>query len=728
MRQVLRRGLRHIVVERIPDAPIGPHHVAVKPVRSLISSGTESASIHQDSIVKEVAENPSHLQTVLKVMRQTGPAKTIAEVRAKFKEYAVLGYSGAGWLVGKHPSVTDLTLGAPVAYGGEGTGHGELIVVGRNLVARMPENLGFEQACFTTLGSIAMNAVRRAEVELGDRVVVVGLGLVGQLVAQLARRHGGRVIAIDLNQTRVDLARSLGAEAAINAQADVTQQVLALTEGRGADVAIVAAAAKSNAPLLQGVNLCRDRGRVVVVGAIDVSVPYGDLYRKEIQLRMSRAYGPGSYDEAYERRGQDYPYGYVRWTENRNMEEFLRLVAEGHVNVDPLITHRFALEQASDAYAAVLDPASGSLGVVLLYPDETPEPAPPVRRIDLEAPAIVSGSKDKLRVAVVGAGNIGKWVHLPNVKKHPGLELRAICSTAGARGRSQGERFGAAYCCSDVAEVLADKDVDFVFVLSRNEQHASQAEAALRAGKHVFVEKPMAISEDECRRLHKAVVESGRVLAVGFNRRFAPYHVEQKAMLGGRRSPAVLNIRINNTALTGAYWAASPESGGAVMSEGVHFIDLAHWLLEAEPVRVSAYSLPADLPEPSGRNNVAASFQFDDGSIVNFTYCTAGSSSSGGEKVEIFAPGIGVHVEDMKTLDIRSRSPKKKSVYLPEKGYAAMLDHIVGAILKGERPSITELDGSRATIACLRLLESADHRGRSTAVDWVEAISGDHGA
>ena len=326
MQQIIRKGIKDILVEDIPDPIAGPHNVLIRPVFSLISSGTETASIHKEGVLKEVADNPSHIKKVLDVMRTNGPVPTIREVNAKFSEYATLGYSGAGIVVEKHRTVTDLELGDRVAYGGEGTGHAETIITGRNLVARVPANVTLDHASFSTIGSIALNAVRIANISLGDRVVVIGLGLIGQLVAQLARLQGAVVIATDLRTDRVQLAKDLGAHEPIFGGA-LKEQVSGLTNGKGADCVIIAAAAKSSIPCKLALDVCRDRGRIVVLGAVEMSFPWNEMYMKEIQLFMLRAYGPGSYDTAYEHQGQDYPYAYIRWTENRNMEEFLRLVA-----------------------------------------------------------------------------------------------------------------------------------------------------------------------------------------------------------------------------------------------------------------------------------------------------------------------------------------------------------------------------------------------------------------
>ena len=354
MKQVIRKGLKDIIVDEVADPMVSANHVLVRPFYSLISAGTETADIHTDHIVKEVADNPSHLKTVWNVMKKTDPVSTFNEVRAKFSDYAVLGYSGAGVIVEKDARVTDLQIGQRVAYGGEGTGHGETINVGRNLIARVPDNVSFQEACFTTLGAIAMNSVRLADINIGDVVAVIGLGLVGQLTAQLVRCQGGVVIAIDLDKKRVEMAKEMGADFGVVASDTSIDEVKSLTSGRGADCVIVAAASKSPKPLQDGVFMCRDRGRVIMVGACPIEIPRAEMYVKELSFMVSRAYGPGSYDPKYEKQGVDYPISYVRWTENRNMEEFLRLISTGKVNVKSLISHEFDLDEAPKAYSTII--------------------------------------------------------------------------------------------------------------------------------------------------------------------------------------------------------------------------------------------------------------------------------------------------------------------------------------------------------------------------------------
>jgi len=431
---------------------------------------------------------------------------------------------------------------------------------------------------------------------------------------------------------------------------------------------------------------------------------------------MSRAYGPGSYDPLYEKQGQDYPFSYVRWTENRNMEEFLRLVNQGSVQLQPLITHEFPLEEAAAAYQTILDPASASLAVLLHY--ESARTDVHLTRTVEVAPQPTAGAE--LGAALVGAGNLARWTHLPNLKKAAGVRLRAVCSASGVRGKSYALRFAAAYCTSDYDQILRDPTIALVVITSRNQHHAPQALAALRAGKHVFVEKPMALTDEECRQLRRAVAETGKQLTVGFNRRFAPYYLEQKRQLARRSGPAVINCRVNSPGISGAYWMADPEIGGAILGEACHFVDLIYWLLESEPVSVSAVSLPTDQQAPIGQNNIAASFRFADGSIASLTYCTVGSKASGGERVEVFAEGLAVASQDFKQLTLASGLRRSRTKWFPEKGYRAQLDAFLKNIREGSAPAITVRDGARATIGCLRMLESA--RAREPRAIDLDAI------
>ena len=457
------------------------------------------------------------------------------------------------------------------------------------------------------------------------------------------------------------------------------------------------------------------------MGAVDVAFPWYPAYLKEIQVLFARAYGPGSYDAAYEAKGHDYPFAYVRWTENRNMEEFLRLVAGGSVKVEPLITHRFLLEKAAEAYRTILDPSSSSLAVLLQYA-EASAPAPEPRHtvpLQISKPAPAG-----LGVGLAGPGNLARWVHLPLLKKFD-AKLRAVYSTNPVRAKSYAARFGAAYCTTEFDRLLEDDSISVVLITSRNQHHAWQAVAALRAGKHVFVEKPMALTEQECEEVRRAVRESGKHLTVGFNRRFSPFYTPFRSHLARRTAPAVIHCRVNSPGISGNYWMADPAIGGAILGEACHFIDLMAWMLDSEPVSVSAYSLPTGKGEPVGENNVAASFRFADGSVGNLTYCTVGSKSSAGERVEAFEQGLGLVSQDFKRLEINGSIRRTRTALFADKGYREQMQSFLDAVRAGRPPEVTVADGIRSTIGCLRMMESA-RTGQPVRIDLAALGAGAH--
>ena len=709
MKQVLRKGFSEVVVEDIPAPLLRKGSLLVAPLYSLISSGTESADLHPEGIVREVLERPSQLRALATVAAAYGVGPMIREALGKFQDRVVIGYSGAGTIIEKDESISDLTKGDLVAYGGQGSGHGEILCIPRNLVARLPQGQSCRDGAFATLGAIAMNGTRAAQIQIGDSVAVIGLGLVGQLVAQLVRVGGGRAIGIDLLQSRVELARKLQVESGIIAgNGDEIDSVKSMTGGIGVDCVVICAKSKSSVPVEQAVQMLRDRGRLVIVGAVPLNFPWGPMYAKEIQVTMARAYGPGSYDPVYELQGIDYPIAYVRWTENRNMGEFLRLVADGRVAVESLVTHEFPLDRAPDAYRQVMSAPNDTLAVLLRY-DQGPvygvfNPESQTVRLAVEKSRLASC----FGVALVGASNIARWAHIPSIRSNHASYIRAVCAGRGAAAKTFAARFDASVATTDIEQVLLDPEVKLVVVTTRHSEHASAVTRSLHAGKHVFVEKPMAATEEGCRQILEAERDSTGLVCVGFNRRYALVYRKTKELLKARPGPVILQMTMNAPWVINTAWIHKEEEGGGVLvGEGVHFFDLFCWLTDEEPVEISAMGLAGQSPEILARNNVVVTVKLSQGSVGCLTYSTQGHTDGVQERLEIRAGGRTIVAEDMKRLTVQGKLFAGVRRLTPDRGFRELYDDFVKAILTGNSSPVPASDGARATIIALKALQSA---------------------
>jgi predicted dehydrogenase/threonine dehydrogenase-like Zn-dependent dehydrogenase len=710
MKQVLRKGFSQVVVEEIPAPGLRKGAVLVAPAYSLISSGTESSDLHTEGIVREVLERPSQLKALGTVAASYGLVPTIREALAKFHDLVVIGYSGAGVILEKDPTLDEFKVGDQVAYGGQGSGHGEIVCIPKNLLVSLPRGQSPKDGAFATLGAIAMNGTRAAEIQLGDSVAVIGLGLVGQLVAQLAHVAGARTIGLDLMQSRVDLAKKMGLQRAVVAGAgNEAESVRALTEGRGVDCAIICAKSKSSAPLEQAVQMLRDRGRLVIVGAVPLAFPWGPMYAKEIRVTMARAYGPGSYDQAYELRGIDYPIAYVRWTENRNMREFVQLMAEGRVSVQPLVTHEFPLDKAADAYRQIIEKPNQTLAVVLRY--ETAEnhigPDITMRTVNLTQ----RNPTGQLGVALIGASNIARWAHIPSVRANNATYLRAVCASRGAAAKGYADRFSASIATTDMNQVLNDPEVKIVLITTRHSQHAAMVTQSLLAGKHVFVEKPMAVTEADCREIVAAEAKSGHVVCVGFNRRYARVYRKTKQLLKERREPVLMTVTMNASWVSANSWIhAEEEGGGAIVGEAVHFFDLFCWLTEEEPISVSASALGGELPAAIRNNNMVVTVQLSAGSVGCLIYTTQGHNGGVQERLEIRAGGRTIIAEDLKRLSVQGKALTGIHRMTPDRGYHELFDDFVAALIANRPSPVPACDGARATMVALKALQSIEKR------------------
>jgi predicted dehydrogenase/threonine dehydrogenase-like Zn-dependent dehydrogenase len=685
MKQVLIRQGR-VVVEEMPVPDCGAGEVLVRTAFSVLSPGTETASVRASTpepAVSRWTRRARKVGEVVRMLRSRGPSETRASIAARIEgPSAVSGYSLAGTVLRVGPDVADLVPGQRVACAGASSAHhAEIVAVPRNLVVPVPERLPLEQAAFVTLGAIALQGVRQAEARLGELVCVIGLGPIGQLSAALLRASGCRVVGADLDASRAERARDLGVELAVDSsREDLAAAVDHASSGRGADAVLLTAHSVSSAPIRQAVDLVRRRGRIVVVGAVGMDIDRGPFYEKDAELRISCSYGPGRYDPTYEEEGRDYPYEYVRWTENRNMAAVLALAAEGRLPLEGLADRRFPVEEAAAAYAELTtaDGQDRPLGVVLEYPGAIVGTEPPAERRVEMIRRTKPGSG--LGVALVGPGSFASEVHLPNLARlAPSVSLRAVVGRTANSAREAARKFAAAYAATDLDEVLRDDGVDLVLICTRHDLHAAEARRALEAGKAVFLEKPAALRSSELDELATAVVDSGRPFTVGFNRRFAPAVLALRELLEGRSGPVALQYRVNAGKLPRDHWALGPRGGGRLIGEACHMIDLLGHLVGAER---TGHALQTLVP-PTGRDdlplgdNFVLSCRYADGSIASLTYTSLGAAGAGKERIEGSWDGKTAVIEDFRTLAVHGVRGANRTWERIDKGHAALLARFV---------------------------------------------------
>ena len=650
MKQVfLKSGA--IVVEDVPTPAPGPGEVLVHNAYSLISAGTETLALKgaQKSLVRRALERPDLVLKVVEKARTEGIRKTFARVTEKVQELKSLGYSSAGTVVAVGSDVIDINPGDLVACAGVGyASHAEFVTVPRNLVVRVPEGVGLDEAAFTTLGAIAMHGIRRTECQLGETVVILGLGLLGLIAVQISKAAGHIVIGLDIDEARVNLARELGADRAFVIDASTVERIHDLTQGFGADAVVIYAATESSEPVNLAFDLCRRKGRVVGVGAFGMNFDREKMYSKELDFLMSTSYGPGRYDPVYEELGIDYPIAYVRWTENRNMQDFLRLVASGQVNVSRLITLTFPIEQAQEAYAALTTGDNRPLGVLFSYE----QGSKPSFVISVGSPRTkVSG---KIGVAMVGAGSFAREVHLPNLTTLQDMfDVRWVVTKSGASALQVAERFSIPNASTSLDEALADPDVDLVVISTRHNLHASQTLAALAAGKAVFVEKPLCMNIEELEAIRSAVESTNLPVFVGFNRRYAPHVRYLRSVLERQGGPHMLFFRVNAGFIPRDHWVQDPvEGGGRLIGEGCHFVDTCNYLVgrNVGATRVHAYSVPVDGVRVVARDNFVIDISYADGSLASIAYVSAGSKELPKERLEVHSAGTSFVLDDFREL------------------------------------------------------------------------------
>jgi predicted dehydrogenase/threonine dehydrogenase-like Zn-dependent dehydrogenase len=683
MKQLLQNAYTgEITVDEVPAPARDPRSLLVATRFSVISPGTERAVVEvgRASLVGKARSRPDLAKKVIESARTDGVVATYAKVRGRLAEPNALGYSLSGTVLEAGEDAPAGPGELVACAGARYASHAEVVAVPRLLCAPVPEAVAAEDAAYATLAAIALHGVRLTGVGLGDVAAVVGLGLVGQLTLELLVAAGAVAIGVDPDERRAHIARDAGFFACTD-PAEFESEILRLSAGRGADASLVTAASRSSAPLRTAIAVARERAVVCIVGDVKIESPRAPMFGKEVRLVVSRSYGPGRYDPMYEERGIDYPPGYVRWTEGRNLEEVLRLMATRQLRPSRLTSHTFELEQGARAYA-LLTSDEPSLGILLRYPKR--QSAGP-RSLSLNGrrrPRIASGlRRPRPRIGVVGAGTFARSVLMPALARQ--AEIAAVATATGASARSSARRFHARTATTEAAEVLRDPELDGVVIATRHDTHAAYAAEALRSGKHVFVEKPLALDEEQLAIVERAAAESSGCLQVGFNRRFAPLLQKMRDALGGR-GPLVVTYRVNAGRLPRSHWTHDPElGGGRIVGEACHFVDAASFLAGGPPSVAAAVAASRGC-EPR-EDVVAATLTFPDGSIAQIVYSALGDPSLPKERIEVLGEaGTGV-LDDFRELQLFRGGREAKVVSKRDKGHLAELAAFVESCRSGQQ-------------------------------------------
>ena len=740
MKQLLQDARTgELKVAEVPAPQLLPGCVLVRVAASLVSAGTERASSEfaSKNLLAKAKARPDLVRDVLAKMRRDGLASTLQTVRSRLDQPQLVGYSSAGEVVALGDGVADVNVGDRVACAGAGYAvHAEFVCVPRMLVAKIPESretstVSYEEAAFGTVGAICLHGIRTAEVALGDTVAIIGLGLLGQITVQLLKAAGCRVFGMDLLRPRADLAIGSGAEAACTGAREFRDLCFQKTGGLGVDSVLITAETPSSEPVNLAAELARDRAIVVAVGTVGMELQRKLYYEKELDFRISRSYGPGRYDAAYEQKGRDYPIGHVRWTETRNLEAFLQFIADGKLNLPSLITHRFPMQQATQATRAY-DLITGRsrepfLAALFTYAGAESGTAPNLsEKIPVSA---VVPSPGSIGLGVLGAGNFAQNTLLPALKAIPGVSFIGVCNATGPRSRNAAEKFGFSYCSNSEAELLQDPKVKAVLIATRHNLHASQSVAALRAGKAVFCEKPLCLNEGELAALVCAMSssataeENAPLLMVGFNRRFAPMAVQMKQFSSEIHEPLAIHYRVNAGYIPADHWVNDPEQGGGrILGEVCHFVDFLCFLAGACPIEVQAQTIGN--PGQYSMDNVIASLKFANGTLGTITYLASGDKSASKERVEVFGGGSVAILEDFRRLELVRNGRKQitRARWRQDKGHKAEMQAFVDA-LRGKTPPpipFEQLVGS--TLATLRLQHSCQ-TGQPLMVQLSEFVA-----
>jgi len=691
-------------IEDVPVPTPREGQALVKVEASLVSVGTERMVVEfaEKSLVGKARSRPDLVKQVLDKARREGLLNTAQAAFNRLDQPMALGYSSAGKIVALGKNTHGLKVGQRVACAGGGYAvHAEYNCVPSNLLTPLPKNVDFESAAFTTLGAIAMHGFRLAEPQIGENVAVIGLGLLGLLTIQIASAAGCKVLGIELDPKRIALASSLGLQAVSRQKAESTSEIF--TANRGFDVVLICADTPSNDPVELAGTIARDRARVVATGAVGSTIPRKIYYGKELSFINSRSYGPGRYDSSYEEQGNDYPLGYVRWTEGRNFEAVVDLISKGKLQVKPLITHRFPIEKATTAYDVITGKKKENfLGVLLTYPDSEWK----VESRAIHFPLSKSTKTATVKLGVLGAGLFANAVMLPAIKKIEDIQLVGIASSGGLHAQHTGKKFGFKYATSSEDDIINDPNINTVAILTRHNSHAELVVKALKAGKHVFVEKPLAINSKQLEQITKALKSNLQsLISVGYNRRFAPLAESLQSQISSLQSPLHVHYRVNAGYIPPDHWTQDPNiGGGRIIGEACHFVDFITFLVGAPPVSVSAHALP-----DGGKyreDNVSMTCTFPDGSIGVVDYLANGDKSFPKERVELFCGGMVAVLDDFVSLQITKDGKKNEERGAQDKGWVKEIAAFVESIQKGSEPPIPYEQLIGVTKSTLEAIES----------------------
>ncbi len=702
MKQIIQyQKTGEMKVDDLPVPVVREGWVLIKNRYSLISSGTEKTSVEtaKASMLGKAKSRPDLVKQVLQNLKREGLLATYSKVKTRLDSYKELGYSCSGLVI--ESGTNEFKPGDRVACAGATANHSEYVLVPQNLCVKIPENVTFEEAAFTTLGSIAMQGIRQADVRIGECVAVIGMGLLGLITIQLAKLSGCRVIGLDVNESNFETAKKFGCDLCIISNDESLSAIEGFTKGIGTDAVIITAGTKSNEPVELALNMARKKSKVVIVGAVGMNIPRSPFYEKEIDLRISCSYGPGRYDVFYEEFGIDYPVGYVRWTENRNMQSILDLLSQKKLDFLNLLTHKIPVETGLKAYDIITGKTEEKyIGILIEYGNGSGSAA---KKLELNN---FKSNDDTVNVGFIGAGNFAQSYLIPPLIGY-GVNLIGVCTSVSVNSKSVGEKYKFKFCTSDYKEIIDNSEINTVFIATRHDSHGQFVIESLKAGKNVYVEKPLTINEHELNEIYKILGnENSPLLMVGFNRRFSESFVDIKNYFKNNTEPFVINYRVHAGYIPKTHWIQHPDQGGRILGEGCHFIDTMQYVTGANPVNVFAKSIRSGNMNMVDYDNVSITIEFDDGSIGNLSYLANGDSSLPKEYCEIFSGGKTAIMNNFKFNQYYSNGKAAGKKFNGEKGHKEEVVSFLNAAKGIGKPGISGNSIFLTTLVTLKALES----------------------